>query len=290
MLAIGLARIQTGQQEGPLHPDGASGGLPSAWVAGVRRLCWRVLEQGRPPLPSHQDVFRWCRLPLDEWPLELLVSEADEEPALVENGRLSAFADQSASLLLAKDPEAELVENRCFELLLATADGNAASEEDVQRNYVDLRRYFVEHPVVADAALTQLLRRFRARNTQGQPWVKELFLMAYRFQPGGGTVELSVCTGCGNPLSDGQFLCGTPGCEGRPTRRRWEAMEGIYVQHRATRRYFHDPASQKFGSSIVCTPNSVPGCTPGGAWMPLTLPWISPVPERWGRGNGGLPM
>lgn len=65
---------------------------------------------------------------------------------------------------LSKDPEAELVENCCFELLLATADRNATTEEEAQRNYLHLRSYFTEHTVVADTAMTELLRLYRAKD------------------------------------------------------------------------------------------------------------------------------
>jgi hypothetical protein len=112
-------------------------GLPAAWNAGVTRLWWRALECGQHRLASHMDVFGWCRVPLGEWPIPLHITESDADLLLIEDERPSAFADQAAKLAPVKDPEAELVEKRCYELLIATTERNASREEQIQDNYVE---------------------------------------------------------------------------------------------------------------------------------------------------------
>ncbi|QZY15141.1 hypothetical protein [Streptomyces decoyicus] len=244
LLAAGLARIQLTQQ-GALwstpSPVSDPLGLPAAWNAGVTRLWWRALERGQSELISHLDVFRWCRLPLGEWPLPLQITTSDVDLLLVEDGRPSAFADQAARLVLAKDPEAELVENRCYELLITTAERNASREEEVQQNYVYLRGFLIANPLATDLQLHELIRRFRAKDSNGQPWVKQWFLQAYQSRPSAGAVRMKVCGGCGNPLARYRPPCGTPGCVGQPAMRTLETMSEYYVQRRAVRRFFHDP-------------------------------------------------
>ncbi|MFG2836395.1 hypothetical protein ACGFYE_15535 [Streptomyces zaomyceticus] len=245
LLAAGLARIQMDQYGAlwstPLLGVG-SVGLPSAWNKGVNRLWWRALESGMAQLPTHMDVFAWCTRPLGQWPLVLGISESDRGLLLVEDGRPSAFADEAARLAMAKDPEAELVENRSFELLMSTADRNAGDEAKVQENYVGLRGFLIDKAVASDLDLAALIRRFPAKNSHGQPWVKEWFLHAYQHRPAPGGTALDVCDGCDNPLlSDKQGHCGTPGCVGKAARRTVEAMSELYVQRQAIRRFFHDP-------------------------------------------------
>ncbi|MEW2434175.1 hypothetical protein AB0952_08330 [Streptomyces caniferus] len=244
LLAAGLARIQI-DQHGAMwstpSPGAETVGLPSAWNVGVSRLWWRALECGMRPLPTHMDVFAWCAQPLGRWPVALGITESDRGLLLVEEGRPSAFADEVARLALAKDPAAELVENRSFDLLMSTADRNADREADVQKNYVDLRGFLIEKAIASDLDLAGLIRRFPAKNTHGQPWVKEWFLHAYQPRPAAGATRLDVCGGCGNLLPGSHVLCGTPGCTGRATVRTVESMSELYVQRRAVRRFFHDP-------------------------------------------------
>lgn len=244
LLAAGLARIQMDQHgalwSAPL-PGLQTVGLPSAWNAGVNRLWWRSLERGMARLPTHMDVFAWCTRPLGQWPLALGITESDKGLMLVEDGRPSAFADEAARLATAKDPEAELVENRSFELLMSTADRNADREAQVQENYVELRGFLIDKAVASDLDLAALMRRFPAKNPHGQPWVKEWFLHAYQHRPASGTTTLDVCDGCDNPLPGRKASCGTPGCDGNATVRTVEAMSDLYVQRRAIRRFFHDP-------------------------------------------------
>ncbi|MEU7581997.1 hypothetical protein AB0B50_30915 [Streptomyces sp. NPDC041068] len=245
LLAAGLARIQM-EQHGALWSTPSLGaksvGLPPAWNAGVNRLWWRALESGLAQLPTHMDVFAWCTRPLGQWPLALGISESDRGLLLVEDSRPSAFADEAARLAMAKDPEAELVENRSFELLMSTADRNADHEAQVQENYVELRGFLIDKAVASDLDLAALIRRFPAKNSHGQPWVKEWFLHAYQHRAASGTTTLDVCDGCDNPLPAGrQARCGTPGCAGHPARQAVESMSELYVQRMAIRRFFHDP-------------------------------------------------
>ncbi|WP_143076758.1 hypothetical protein [Streptomyces sp. MUSC 14] len=244
LLAAGLARIQLDQLAAMWStpsPSTKTVGLPPAWNAGVNRLWWRALEGGTAQLPTHMDVFGWCSRPLGQWPLALGITDSDRGLLLVEDGRPSAFADEAARFAMAKDPEAELVENHSFELLMSTADRNADREAQVQENYVELRGFLIDKPVASDLDLMALMRRFPAKNTHGQPWVKEWFLHAYQHRPASGTTELDVCDGCDNPLPGRRGHCGTPGCGGKAARRAVEAMSELYVQRRAVRRFFHDP-------------------------------------------------
>jgi hypothetical protein len=244
LLAAGLARIQMDQYRALWSnpsPGTQAVGLPSAWNAGVNRLWWRAMESGMTQLPTHMDVFSWCTRPLGQWPLALEITESDRWLILVENGRPSAFADEAARLAMAKDPAAELVENRSFELLMSTADRNADRESQVQENYVELRSFLIDNAVASDLDLAALLRRFPAKNSHGQPWVKEWFLHAYQHRPVSGTTVLEVCDGCDNLLPGGQAHCGTPGCVGKATHRNVETMSELYVQRMPIRRFFHDP-------------------------------------------------
>ncbi|MFA7763709.1 hypothetical protein [Streptomyces sp. NRRL S-448] len=243
LLAAGLAGIQVNQQKtlwSSPQPSADPTGFPSAWTAGVRRLLWRALEDGCRELTSHADVFRWCRVPLKDWPLALRVAQSDFELLLIENGRPSAFTEQAAQLLLSKDPEAELVENRCYELLITVADRNGQTEREVQDNYVRLRGFLTKCAVASDIDLLGLIRAFPAKDANGQPWVKRWFTQCYRALPANGAVVLRFCDGCCNLLTD-HCGCGTPGCTGEPVVRTVETMSEYFVQNRAVRRFFHDP-------------------------------------------------
>lgn len=244
LLAAGLARIQT-DQLGAMWSTPSLGtqsvGLPVAWNAGVKRLWWRALESGMAQPITHMEVFAWCTRPLGQWPLALDITESDRDLLLVDDGRPSAFADEAARLAMSKDPEAELVENRSFDLLMTTADRNANCEEQVQKNYVELRGFLIDKPIASDLDLASLIRRFPAKNTHGQPWVKEWFLHGYQHRPASGPTVLDVCDECGNPLPSRRGHCGTPGCEGSATQWTVEAMSELYVQRQAVRRFFHDP-------------------------------------------------
>ncbi|MGJ5982058.1 hypothetical protein ACSCB3_33685 [Streptomyces scabiei] len=206
LLAAGLAGIQANQQKAlwsSAQPSVDPTGFPPAWKAGVTRLLWRALEDGCREVTSHADVFRWCRVPLGQWPLALCVAQSDSELLLIENGRPSAFAEQAARLLLSKDPEAELVENRCYELMIAVADRNGETEQEVQNNYVQLRGFLTKHAVASDIDLLGLLRAFPAKDTNGQPWVKHWFSQCYRAQcVVANRISFEVC-GAGDHLDGG---------------------------------------------------------------------------------------
>ncbi|MCC0094712.1 hypothetical protein K7B10_07920 [Streptomyces flavotricini] len=243
LLAAGLAGIQANQQKAlwsSAQPSADPTGLPPAWTAGVTRLLWRTLEDGCREVASHSDVFRWCRTPLGQWPLALRVAESDSELLMIENGRPSAFAEQASRLLLSKDPEAELVENRCYELMISVADRNGQTEREVQDNYVRLRGFLTKHSVSSDIDLLGLLRAFPAKDANGQPWVKQWFTQCYRALPASSAIVLSFCDGCENPIS-GHRDCGTPGCRGTLVYRTVETMSEYFIQNRAVRRFLHDP-------------------------------------------------
>ena len=50
------------------------------------------------------------------------------------------------------------------------------------------------------------------------------------------------CPGCRNTVPDAGASCGTPGCPARPAEAVMaRALAVVYEQHRATRRFIHDP-------------------------------------------------
>ncbi|MFE9558850.1 hypothetical protein ACFYOD_36010 [Streptomyces sp. NPDC006703] len=246
LLCAGLARIVLDRQRAmdDSHaveaPDPMAGMLPQAWRSAVARLWWIGHHQGVDWDPSDDDVFGLCRLPMGEWPLRLDLSEADLNHTLLDGDDLSEFAEQAAHLARVEDAEAELVENQVFDLLMATAQANGRTEEEIQRAYVTLRLMHIRTPVLSDLEALQWARRLPAPAANGEPYVKQLLRAAYRFQqaPDGATLE--TCGACGVPLP-GVGTCRVLGCAGGAVRRRLDTVEGYWVQHRATRRFHHDP-------------------------------------------------
>jgi hypothetical protein len=214
--------------------------LPVPWRSGMVRLWWRCHREGAAPPASDLELMEWCRQPFATWPVRLRLSAADQGMSLLDGDDLSPLAEQAARLT-ARDVEAELVEHQIFRELMLAAEMNASDEEQVQANYVYLRRFLIDRPVVADREVHRLVQRFPAAGTSGQPFVRRFIDAAYLPRPAQGTVAIQVCRGCGNPLGGAEDVCGTDGCEGTPTTLAVAALGAYLVQHRAARRFFHDP-------------------------------------------------
>jgi hypothetical protein len=241
LLAAGLARILWERQRVREGAEPTTGLLPQAWRTGVTRLWWRALERGITLPVSDMEVFAWCRLPLGRWPVQLDVSESDAESLLIDGEELSAFADEAARLAPTADAEAELTENQTFAKLQVTAEMHGRTEAEVQQAYVALRLFLIENPVVSDLDLNKLTGRFKAADRHGRPYVRAFFDAAYQYRKTSGSASCRVCDGCGNPLHEGVWVCGTPGCTGEPVLRQLKMLEGYYVQHRGVRVCMHDP-------------------------------------------------
>lgn len=182
-----------------------------------------------------------CRLPLGEWPVRLALSGADLDQSLLEGDELSEFSEQASALAAKTDVEAELVENQIFAQLLATAQANGRTEEEVQRAYVELRLMHIRNPVLSDLDVLRRAQQMPAAGTSGEPHFKQLVHTAYRFQQAPGGAALRVCGSCGNPMPGVDRSCQVPGCQGSAVQKSLRTVEGYWVQHRATRRFHHDP-------------------------------------------------
>ncbi|MEU6825452.1 hypothetical protein ABZ921_32960 [Streptomyces atriruber] len=244
LLAAGLARMHLDRQHaqqhlGPQDRVGPSGALPRAWRTGVTRLWWTALAQQVAWPGDDVDVFAACRRPLGSWPLRLDLADGDREQVLLEGDDLSEFAEQSVALAGCQDVEAELVENRVFALLMAAAQANGRTLQEIQAAYVTLRLMLVQHPVLGDLDVSKRVRDMPAAS-EGEPYVKKFIHAAYRFQPAPGTVGLRLCDNCGNPLPAPLVRCPVAGCPGQAASHTVRTLEGYWVQNRATRRFLHD--------------------------------------------------
>ncbi|MFE7782143.1 restriction endonuclease-related protein [Streptomyces nigrescens] len=245
LLAAGLARMHLNRQHarkslGPEDRIGTSGALPRAWRTAVTRLWWTGLAQLVDWPGDDLDVFAACRRPLDAWPIRLDLTEDDRGQVLLEGDDLSEFAEQSVALAGRQDVEAELVENRVFGLLMAAAQANGRTPEEIQAAYVALRLLLVHQPVLSDLDIIKRVRAMPAATPKGEPYVKDLVRAAYRFQPAPGTVTVRVCDSCGNPLTAPLVRCPVAGCPGQARALTMPTLEGYWVQNRATRRFHHD--------------------------------------------------
>lgn len=245
LLAAGLARMRDDRRrmdEGEYlaRTSAEQGLLPVPWRSGMTRLWWRFHTEGEEPPKNDLELLKLCRTPFDGWPVTLRLSAADIEQSLLEGDELTPMAEQAVRLSV-QDVESELVENQVFRELMLVAEMNAQDEAQVQDNYCELRRCLIDHPVLTEARVQRLIRRFPKCGSNGQPIVKRFVQAAYQHRSALGPVELRVCDGCDNPLQQGANDCGTEGCTGRPDRLVVESLGGYYIQHRATRRYFHDP-------------------------------------------------
>lgn len=244
LLAAGLARIRQAHalmHAGAAQRRGSSDLLPVPWRSGATRVWWACYEAGEQPPESDLELMRWCRKPFGTWLVAPLLSARDLEVSLIdENGELSEFAEQAAHLAI-RDVEAEVVENQVYRELMLTADANGPDEPTAQRVYVHLRCLLTEHSVISDVQVRELARRFPAAGLNGQPYVTGFINAAYERRPAQGTVSVLVCAGCGNPLTDRDLGCGTPGCEGGHEQLGIRVLGAYFVQRRGTRRFLHDP-------------------------------------------------
>ncbi|MFI0405526.1 hypothetical protein [Actinomadura sp. 3N508] len=245
LLAAGLARIRDDRRrmdagEYLTRTSAEQGLLAVPWRSGMTRLWWRFRTEKKDPPRNDLALFELCRTPFNEWPIRLRLSVADLEQSLLDDDELTPMAEQAARLSV-RDVEAELVENHVFRELMLVADMNAKDEDDVQANYCELRRLLIDMPVLTETQVRRLVCRFPKRGSNGQPIVQRFVQVAYVRRAAQGPVTIGVCDGCGNPIQQGVDDCGTAGCSGSRTSLNVEAVGGYYVQHRATRRFFHDP-------------------------------------------------
>jgi uncharacterized protein YuzE len=242
MLAAGLAGIlarRSGAGQGGRRSDGL---LPAAWRAGYARMWWRCQEQGVSAPESDLDLLAWCARPFAAWPVELSLSGQDLQSCLVVGEELSGFAEQGARLAGA-DVEAEWTENRVYQALRTAALASGGDDDaEVERVYAVLRRRLIDQPVVTDLELKQWEREFARTDGSGQTYVRRLVDEAYVPRSATGTYRYFRCPDCRNTVPDAVASCGTPGCPaGAAEAVTARALTVVYEQHRATRRFFHDP-------------------------------------------------
>jgi hypothetical protein len=246
MLSVGLARIlqrraiaTAGGRAVSVRDD--DGLLPAAWRVGFSRLWWRFTAQGAPSLTSDLELMALCQVPLVTWPVTLRLSEADLQNTLLVDGELSSFAEQGARLAHA-DVEAEWVEDRVHQALRTAASANGADDGEVECTYALLRRYLIDHAALTDREVQALERRFPKTDNSGQTYVRRLIDAAYVARPAAGAEQLLLCPQCRNVLDSRADRCGTAGCAGGPGETVvLTPLAAIFVQHRATRQFIHDP-------------------------------------------------
>jgi hypothetical protein len=242
MLAAGLAGILARRLRARNGSSPADGPLPGAWRVGFARLWWRCQEQGVPPPDNDLDLLAMCAQTFATWPVSLSLSGIDMQCCLLVDEELSAFAEQGARMATA-DVEAEWVENRVYKALRAAASANGGDDDkEVERIYAVLRRRLIDHPVLTDLALKQWEREFSCTDGSGQTYVNRLVAEAYIPRPTTDGQQYLRCPGCRNAVADRRKPCGTPGCPGGAIETvSVNALAVIYEQHRATRRFIHDP-------------------------------------------------
>lgn len=242
MLAAGLAGI-FGRRARAGNGGGRSDGLlPDAWRMAFARLWWRCHEQGVPPPESDLDLLELCTQPFAAWPLTLVLSGQDMQNCLLAGGELSAFAEQGARVAVG-DVEAEWTENRVYQALRAAASVNGGGDDkEAERIYAVLRRRLIDYPVLADLDLKRWEREFPRTDGSGQTYVHRLVDVAYVPRPASGVQQYVRCPGCRNTVPGGGAVCSTPGCPGGAAEAASvTTLAVIYEQHRATRRFIHDP-------------------------------------------------
>lgn len=244
LLGAGLASmVRRRERAGEGSPDDGDGLLPAAWRSAFVPLWWRCREQDIAPIGSDLELLAHCALPLVAWPVALSLSAQDLQSSLLVDGELSGLAEQGARLAVVADAESELVENRIFAALrTAAAENGGEDERAVNEAYAVMRRMLIDHPLQTDNEVRDWERRFRAADRNGVSYLRRLVDAAYVSRPVSGVQVIVRCTGCGNTLPDEEFRCMTPGCVGQPAERvTVRALAAIFEQHRATRRFVHDP-------------------------------------------------
>lgn len=244
LLSAGLAGMLTrrrlaaaGQHAGP-----GDGLLPPAWRLGFSRLWWRCQAQDVRPFESDLDLLAECAHPLVAWRVSLSLSDEDLQSCLLVDGELSGLAEQGARLAGA-DVEAEWIENRVYEALRRVAEVNGGDDDrEVERIYAVLRRRIIDHPVLTDRDLSRWEREFRSVDSSGQTYVRRLVEVAYVPRPAQGKQQYFRCAGCKNTVPGAGAVCGTAGCTaGMAEQVTANPLAVLYEQHRATRRFVHDP-------------------------------------------------
>jgi hypothetical protein len=242
MLAAGLAGIlarRSGAGQGGRRSDGL---LPAAWRSGYARLWWRCQEHGVSAPDSDLDLLAWCTRPFAAWPVALSLSAQDLQSCLVVGEELSGFAEQGARMAGA-DVEAEWTENRVYQALRTAALASGGDDDaEVERVYAVLRRRLIDYPVVTDLELKKWEREFARTDGSDQTYVRRLVDEAYVSRPAPSTYRYFRCPDCRNTVPDLGASCGTPGCPARTAEAvTARALAVVYEQHRATRRFIHDP-------------------------------------------------
>jgi hypothetical protein len=257
LLSAGLAGMLSRRRLATAgHRTGTGDGLlPPAWRLGYSRLWWRYQAQGVPPVGSDLDLLALCAHPLMAWPVSLSLSDEDLQSCLLVDGELSGLAEQGARLAGA-DVEAEWIENRVYEALRRVAAVNGAdNDREIERIYAVLRRRIIDHPVLTDRELSSWEREFRSADSSGQTYVRRLVEVAYGARPAQGREQYLRCAGCKNPVSDPEAACGTAGCAaGAAEQVTVNPLAVLYEQHRATRRFVHDPGlvENRIFDALVC--------------------------------------
>jgi hypothetical protein len=268
MLAVGLdgimrRRSRIGRVGEGGHADGL---LPAPWRVAFSRLWWRCQEQGIPAPESDLDLLALCTQPFSVWPVSLRLSAADVEKCLLVDDALSVFAEEGARLA-ASDVEAEWQENLVYAALRAAAHANGNGEPGkTDLVYGTLRRRLIDYPVVSDRVVMAWEEEFGRTDGSGQTYVRHLVNAAYVPRLQAGTFRYLRCPSCRNTVPDPHSSCGTPGCGPEMAESASvSALAAVYEQHRATRRFIHDPglvearlldalAGEKFAGKIKVTP------------------------------------
>lgn len=241
MLSVGLAQILQRRSRAAEGGRNEEGLLPAAWRVGFSRVWWRCQDQAAPSLESDLELLALCNQPFVTWPVLLDLSDADMQNSLLAGEELSAFAEEG-SRLARHDVEGEWVENRVHRALRDAAAANGSTDEEVDEAYATLRRFMIDNTVVADREVHRLERRFPAVDTTQQTFVLRLINTAYVARSVVGPQSFLKCPGCGNVVSDVYVSCGTPGCAGgSAVTLLVQPLAVVFEQHRATRRFIHDP-------------------------------------------------
>ena len=242
MLAAGLAGILRRRARAGSEGNRSEGLLPDAWRIAFGRLWWRCQEQGIQPLGNDLDLLVLCTQPFAAWPVRLSLSTSDMQNCLLAGEELSGFAEQGARVAVG-DVEAEWTENRVYHALRTTASVNGGGDDKkVDQIYAVLRRRLIDHPVLADLQVKRWAEEFKETDGSGQTYVQRMVEAAYVPRPAPGVQQYLRCPGCRNTVPRQGSVCGTPGCPGGPAETASvTALAVVYEQHRATRRFIHDP-------------------------------------------------